>query len=196
MTILSHTSVIQRGREREREGMCKWGTIQCLWVRCCVCLRMLCSPLSVSLWVQGRRASQYATVPEFCPHDGRRAATHWQLPAAENHWQGQLCQGQTGSACPHRERGEDKPWDQNKSKHWIYWLWCFDPLLDVVLSLCTQCWQCRILLHLTHIPNILISWVWISGLWTCNCQFFNMLITCHVMWLLGVGQHMEKHNRA
>lgn len=38
----------------------------------------------------------------------RRAATHRKLPTAQNHWEGQLCQGQTGTAHIDWQRGEFK----------------------------------------------------------------------------------------
>lgn len=57
--------------------------------------------------VQVIRPLQHVAVPELGLHDhvGRPAA-HRQLPAAENHRQRQLRQGQTGTTRPHRERGE------------------------------------------------------------------------------------------
>jgi serine/threonine protein kinase len=35
-----------------------------------------------------------------------RWAAHWQIQAAQNHWQGQLCQGEARQTCSHRQRGE------------------------------------------------------------------------------------------
>lgn len=72
----------------------------------CLTLTRRLAP-SVSPGLQVIRPLQHAAVSELGLHDhvGRPAA-HRELPAAENHRQRQLRQGQAGTTRPHRERGE------------------------------------------------------------------------------------------
>lgn len=72
---------------------------------CLTLTRRFAPPVSPGLQVI--RPLQHAAVSELGLHDHvRRPAAHRELPAAENHRQRQLRQGQAGTTRPHRERGE------------------------------------------------------------------------------------------
>lgn len=90
------------------------------------------------------KSPQPATMPQLF-HLHRGTPSHWQLPSSQDHREGELCQGEAGTTCSDRTRGENLVSERI----------CFVILL-LRLSLLLICWTCFWVQH-SHMYQC-VSW--------------------------------------